>query len=58
MERISKIAKKHKLYIIEDAAHALGAKHFDGSMIGSCKYSDMAGFSFHPVKSIAAGEVE
>lgn len=56
MERISKIAKKHKLYIIEDAAHALGAKHFDGSMIGSCKYSDMAGFSFHPVKSIAAGE--
>ena len=42
--------------IIEDAAHALGAKYTDGSMVGSCKYSDMTGFSFHPVKSIAAGE--
>tara|TARA_Y100000590_G_scaffold411038_1_gene504668 strand:+ start:292 stop:1476 length:1185 start_codon:yes stop_codon:yes gene_type:complete len=56
MESISKIAKKYKLSIIEDAAHALGAKHLDGSMVGSCKYSDMSGFSFHPVKSIAAGE--
>ena len=25
-------------------------------MVGSCKYSEMTGFSFHPVKSIAAGE--
>ncbi len=56
MIAISNIAKKYNLSIIEDAAHALGAKHSDGSMIGSCKYSDMTGFSFHPVKSIAAGE--
>ena len=56
MESISQIARKYGLSIIEDAAHALGAKHHDGSMVGSCKYSDMAGFSFHPVKSIAAGE--
>ena len=56
MESINRIAKKYDLCIIEDAAHALGAKHHDGSMVGSCKYSDMAGFSFHPVKSIAAGE--
>jgi len=56
MESISLLAKKHNLSIIEDAAHALGAKHSDGSMVGSCKYSDMTGFSFHPVKSIAAGE--
>ncbi len=56
MESISQIARKYGLSIIEDAAHALGAKHHDGSMVGSCKYSDMTGFSFHPVKSIAAGE--
>ena len=56
MESISLIAKKYNLSIIEDAAHALGAKYSDGSMVGSCKYSDMTGFSFHPVKSIAAGE--
>lgn len=56
MEAISHLANKYNLSIIEDAAHALGAKHSDGSMVGSCKYSDMTGFSFHPVKSIAAGE--
>jgi len=55
MEKISKIAKKRKLLVIEDACHALGAK-YKGSKIGSCKYSDMAVFSFHPVKSITTGE--
>ena len=49
-------AKKNNLRVIEDAAHALGAKYEDGTMVGNCKYSDMTGFSFHPVKSIAAGE--
>ena len=56
MESISKLATKNKSMIIEDAAHALGARYEDGSMVGCCKYSDMTGFSFHPVKSIAAGE--
>ena len=56
MEKIKIIADKYNLFVIEDAAHALGGKHNDGSQIGSCKFSDMAGFSFHPVKSIAAGE--
>ena len=56
MEEISKISRQYDCFIIEDAAHALGAKYEDGSMVGSCKYSDMTGFSFHPVKSIAAGE--
>ncbi len=56
MEKINFIAKKHGAYVVEDAAHALGAKNFDGSKVGSCSYSDMCGFSFHPVKSIAAGE--
>ena len=42
--------------IIEDACHALGAVHEDGSAVGSCAHSDMAVFSFHPVKSITTGE--
>jgi len=55
MDAIRKIAKKRGLIIIEDAAHALGAE-YNGSKVGSCKYSDMTIFSFHPVKSITTGE--
>ena len=42
--------------IIEDACHALGGRHADGTPIGSLAWSDMAVFSFHPVKHIAGGE--
>ncbi len=45
----------HKVYVIEDAAHAIGGRYKD-SPIGSCKYSDMAVLSFHPVKHITTGE--
>ena len=57
MEAIQKIAKKakQKIYIIEDAAHAIGSK-YKNSQVGSCKYSDMTVFSFHPVKTITTGE--
>lgn len=55
MEEIKKIAKKHKLLVIEDACHALGAE-YKGHKIGDCFFSDMALFSFHPVKSITTGE--
>jgi UDP-4-amino-4,6-dideoxy-N-acetyl-beta-L-altrosamine transaminase len=41
--------------LIEDAAHALGAS-VDGVPVGACVHSDMACFSFHPVKAIASGE--
>jgi perosamine synthetase len=41
--------------IIEDAAHALGARGPDGP-VGNCAHGDMAVFSFHPVKAIATGE--
>lgn len=43
-------------YIIEDASHALGSKHENGKRVGSCCWSDMAIFSFHPVKTIATAE--
>lgn len=57
IKKIKNIVKqKEKIFIIEDAAHALGAKYLDGSRVGSCRYSDMTVFSFHPVKSIASGE--
>ncbi|QQG46238.1 MAG: UDP-4-amino-4,6-dideoxy-N-acetyl-beta-L-altrosamine transaminase [Candidatus Niyogibacteria bacterium] len=55
MKTISSIAKKRRLLVIEDACHALGARYRD-SKIGDCKYSDMAVFSFHPVKTITTGE--
>jgi UDP-4-amino-4,6-dideoxy-N-acetyl-beta-L-altrosamine transaminase len=56
MERISKIAKKNGLFVIEDAAHAIGSQYSDGSYVGNCRYSDMTVFSFHPVKTITTGE--
>lgn len=56
IEEINQIGKKENIYIIEDAAHAIGSKYADGSRVGNCKYSDMTTFSFHPVKTITTGE--
>ncbi len=56
MDRIKEIADKNDLHIIEDAAHAIGTLYPDGTPVGSCKYSDMTVFSFHPVKTITTGE--
>ena len=53
MDTILKIARKHKLVVIEDACHAIGAK-YKNKKIGSL--SDMTVFSFHPVKPITTGE--
>ena len=55
MENFAALGQKNNLVIIEDACHALGAE-YKGKRIGSCGYSDMAIFSFHPVKSITTGE--
>lgn len=41
--------------VIEDAAHALGARTPDGP-VGNCARSDMCVFSFHPVKAVTTGE--
>ncbi|PAE19807.1 UDP-4-amino-4,6-dideoxy-N-acetyl-beta-L-altrosamine transaminase [Bacillus sp. 7504-2] len=53
LDAIKDIATKHNLVVIEDAAHALGAK-YKGQFVGSI--SDMTMFSFHPVKHITSGE--
>ncbi len=55
-KKIYKLAKERGLKIVEDAAHAFGAKYECGSKVGSCKYSDLTVFSFHPVKILAGGE--
>jgi UDP-4-amino-4,6-dideoxy-N-acetyl-beta-L-altrosamine transaminase len=49
-------ARCPKAVLIEDACHALGGQHADGTPVGCCKWSDMTVFSFHPVKHVAAGE--
>jgi len=62
MQQIYQIANSeprfmsHKLFIIEDASHAIGSKYVDGTKVGNCKYSDITTFSFHPVKTITSGE--
>jgi UDP-4-amino-4,6-dideoxy-N-acetyl-beta-L-altrosamine transaminase len=55
MARIAALAERYGFRVIEDAAHAVGAKYL-GAPVGSCRYSDIAVFSFHPVKLITTGE--
>lgn len=55
MERIHGLAQQYGFTVIEDASHAVGATYKD-TRVGSCRYSDMTVFSFHPVKIITAGE--
>ncbi|MFC1570437.1 DegT/DnrJ/EryC1/StrS family aminotransferase [Candidatus Omnitrophota bacterium] len=53
MDKIHKIAKKHGLYVIEDAAHAIGAK-YKNKKIGTM--SDITCFSFYPIKNMTTIE--
>ena len=50
MDKIKKIAKKHNLYVVEDAAQAFGAK-FKNNKSGN--YSDVAAFSMNPMKCLS-----
>jgi len=56
MPAIKAAADQAGAVVIEDAAHALGATYPSGQRVGSCAFSLMTIFSFHPVKAIAAGE--
>lgn len=55
MRRINALAAIYGFKVIEDASHAIGASYL-GAPVGSCTYSDMTVFSFHPVKIITTGE--
>ncbi|MBR3723057.1 MAG: UDP-4-amino-4,6-dideoxy-N-acetyl-beta-L-altrosamine transaminase [Selenomonadaceae bacterium] len=55
MKKIRKLSEEYGFSVIEDASHALGADYL-GKKVGSCEFSDMTVFSFHPVKIITTGE--
>lgn len=55
MEKIHDLARRYQFSVIEDASHALGGE-YQGRKVGCCAYSDMAVFSFHPVKMITTAE--
>ncbi len=55
MEEIHALSKEYGFHVIEDACHAIGGKYKD-EPIGSCRFSDITVFSFHPVKTITTGE--
>ncbi len=54
-DEIFKLSRKYGFKILEDASHSLGAK-YKNQKSGNCKWSDIAVFSFHPVKIITTGE--
>jgi len=64
MEKVKYIKEKFNINILEDSAHAIGAKYkwkmengkWKMKKIGSCQFSEVAIFSFHPVKHITTGE--
>jgi UDP-4-amino-4,6-dideoxy-N-acetyl-beta-L-altrosamine transaminase len=55
MIEIYKLSQEYGFKIIEDASHAIGSKYL-GKPVGSCLYSDITVFSFHPIKIITSVE--
>ena len=56
---MAELSEIHGFSLIEDAAHALGSFYQAGEKryaCGSCTHTDLAVFSFHPVKTITTGE--
>lgn len=53
MDKILEIAKKHNLYVVEDAAQALSST-YKGKQLGTI--GDLACFSFHETKNVISGE--
>ena len=60
LEAFRELANEYGLWIIEDACHAPGGFFIDKAgeqqNCGNSRFADLAIFSFHPVKHIAAGE--
>lgn len=55
MEYIHSLSQQYGFRVIEDAAHGIGGR-YRNQPIGCCEFSDLAVFSFHPVKIITTGE--
>lgn len=54
-EKIWELSQEYGFRILEDASHAIGSSRY-GESVGSCRWSDITVFSFHPVKIITTGE--
>ena len=55
MQVFADLARRFAFRIVEDASHAIGAT-YQQHQVGSCVYSDITVFSFHPVKIITSAE--
>lgn len=55
MRELAQLGNRYGFSILEDASHAVGAS-YAGNPVGSCEYSAITVFSFHPVKIITTGE--
>ncbi len=54
-EAILELAAEFGFKVMEDASHSIGASR-NGEPVGSCRWSDVTVFSFHPVKIITSAE--
>jgi UDP-4-amino-4,6-dideoxy-N-acetyl-beta-L-altrosamine transaminase len=55
MAAIHALGQRYGFRIVEDASHAVGAS-YKGAPVGDCRFSDIAVFSYHPVKIITTAE--
>lgn len=55
MQQIAALCQPYNIRIIEDASHAIGGQ-YQQQKVGSCQFSDITVFSFHPVKIITTAE--
>jgi len=55
LRHMAEVCRARNAFLIEDACHAIGTTGTQGT-VGSCQASDMACFSFHPVKTLTTGE--
>ena len=55
MKAIYELSTEYGFSVLEDASHAIGGS-YKGTKVGSCSYSDITVFSFHPVKIITSAE--
>lgn len=55
MRSLGELAERYGFRVVEDASHAVGAQ-YGSAKVGACTHSDIAVFSFHPVKILTTGE--
>ena len=55
MKAIHALSIEYGFKVIEDASHAIGGSYLE-QPVGSCEYSDITVFSFHPVKIVTTAE--